>query len=47
MLANDIPAAEILQDFPYLEPDDIRACLAYAAQLTGQRAVEPADAPST
>lgn len=32
MLAEGMTEAEILEDFPELEPDDIRACLAYAAQ---------------
>ncbi|HWF20425.1 MAG TPA: DUF433 domain-containing protein [Verrucomicrobiae bacterium] len=32
MLAANVPESEILKDFPYLEPDDIRACLEYAAQ---------------
>lgn len=32
MLAAKVPESEILQDFPYLEPEDIRACLEYAAQ---------------
>ena len=32
MLADGVPEREILADFPYLEADDIRACLAYAAQ---------------
>ncbi len=31
MLADGVPEAEILQDFPYLELDDIRASLAFAA----------------
>jgi uncharacterized protein (DUF433 family) len=31
MLAARVPEAEILQDFPYLEPEDIDACLQYAA----------------
>lgn len=31
MLAASVPETEILHDFPYLEPDDIRASLAYAA----------------
>jgi len=31
MLAGGSTEAEILKDFPYLEPDDIRACLEYAA----------------
>lgn len=32
MLAEGIPETEILEDFPELEPADIRACLAYAAR---------------
>lgn len=34
MLARDVAASEILQDFPDLEPDDIRACLLFAARRT-------------
>jgi uncharacterized protein (DUF433 family) len=32
MLAANVSESEILQDFPYLQPEDIRACLEYAAQ---------------
>lgn len=32
LLAGGVGEAEILADFPDLEPDDIRACLAYAAE---------------
>jgi uncharacterized protein (DUF433 family) len=32
LLASGVPESEILQDFPYLQPEDIRACLEYAAQ---------------
>jgi uncharacterized protein (DUF433 family) len=31
MLAARVPEKEILEDFPYLEPEDIVACLQYAA----------------
>jgi len=31
MLAGGATEAEILQDYPYLETEDIRACLEYAA----------------
>lgn len=31
LLAAGVPQAEILEDYPYLEPDDIKACLDYAA----------------
>ena len=32
MLAEGVPHEEILRDFPYLELDDIKAALAYAAK---------------
>ena len=32
MLAAGVPETEILGDFPYLEAEDIRACLEYAAK---------------
>ena len=31
LLAAGVPEAEILEDFPYLESDDIRAALEFAA----------------
>src|ERR1044071_9562272 len=39
MLAEDVTADEILRDFPDLEYDDIRACLAYAAGMAGHPGV--------
>jgi uncharacterized protein (DUF433 family) len=32
ILAEGVSHEEILRDFPYLEPDDIKAALAYAAR---------------
>ncbi len=32
LLAAGVPEAEILADFPYLEPEDTRASLEYAAR---------------
>ena len=32
LLAAGVREAEILADYPYLEADDIPACLAYAAE---------------
>jgi uncharacterized protein (DUF433 family) len=32
ILADGVSHDEILHDFPYLEPDDIKAALAYAAK---------------
>lgn len=31
LLASKVPEAEILEDFPYLEADDIQACIEFAA----------------
>ncbi len=31
LLAGGVTESEILEDYPYLEADDIRACLEYAA----------------
>jgi len=38
-LADDVPDAEILAAYPQLEPDDIRAALAYAAEMTRERVI--------
>ncbi len=32
MLADGVTEAEILEDFPFLETEDLRACLWYAAE---------------
>jgi uncharacterized protein (DUF433 family) len=36
-LANNVPAEDLLQDYPKLEPADIQACLAYAALVSPTR----------
>jgi uncharacterized protein (DUF433 family) len=41
-LASGMSPEEILEDFPYLEPDDIRACLAYAADRERKTLTGPA-----
>ena len=33
LLATRVPEAEILVDYPFLEPEDIQACLQYAAEV--------------
>ena len=38
LLAAKVPRQEILEDFPYLEDEDIDACLQYAVKL-GDRSV--------
>ena len=34
LLAARVPEAEILTDYPFLDPEDIQACLEYAAAQT-------------
>jgi len=46
MLAQGITEAEILRDYPRLEPDDIRAALAYAAETLAHEDVFPLAAPA-
>ena len=40
-LASGMTEDEILADFPYLTRDDIRACLAFAAEREKRLAVPP------
>jgi uncharacterized protein (DUF433 family) len=40
LLASGSAEEEILADYPDLEPDDIRACMAYAAWLTREREID-------
>ena len=42
MLAEGVPHEEILRDLPYLEPDDIKAALAYAARQSDHANLRPA-----
>ena len=41
LLSGGMTEAEILEDYPDLEPDDLRAALAYAAALTRTRRALP------
>lgn len=38
-LASGVSAEDILKDYPQLVPEDIRACLAYASEMTRERIV--------
>lgn len=40
LAAGDSPET-ILQGYPWMEPEDIRACLVYARRLVGHERVEP------
>jgi uncharacterized protein (DUF433 family) len=46
MLAGGATEAEILKDYPYLEPEDIRASLEYAAAYRGALDANVRSAPS-
>ncbi len=39
LLAAGMTHQEILDDYPALEEDDIRACLAYASRLTSVKSI--------
>jgi uncharacterized protein (DUF433 family) len=42
MLAAGDTAETIRQCYPWLEPEDVRACLIYARRMVGHERVEPA-----
>ena len=42
MLAAGATTEAIVKDYPYLEGDDVRACLVFARRLVGRERVEPA-----
>ena len=46
MLAAGDTAEIILEGYPWLEPEDIQACLLYARKLVGHERVEPVLADS-
>ena len=39
LIANGLSAGEIIEDYPYLEPEDIQQSLRYAAWLTQERVI--------
>ena len=39
LMADGMTTEEILDQYPGLEPDDIRACVAYAAEMTRERII--------
>jgi uncharacterized protein (DUF433 family) len=41
MLAAGDTSETILEGYPWLEPEDIQACLIYARRLVGHERVEP------
>lgn len=41
MLAAGDTTQTLLDSYPWLEPDDIRACLLYARKVVGEERIEP------
>ena len=40
LLAEGLTTAQILEEYPGLQEDDVRACIAYGAKLAGGRYVD-------
>jgi uncharacterized protein (DUF433 family) len=45
LVASGMSSEEIIKDYPYLEPDDIRQALQYAAWLT-EETIHPSEVTS-
>lgn len=43
LLAGGMSVGEILENYPYLEEEDIHTCLAYAAQVVNAKSIIPAN----
>jgi len=41
LLASGMAREEILEDYPYVEKEDIEACLLYAALIASPNSIEP------
>lgn len=46
MLASGSTVEELLEGYPFLEKEDIQACLIYAYRMVAHERVEPALVPS-
>ena len=46
LLADGITIEQVLEQYPGLDVDDIRACMAYAAEMTRERIVVARSEPS-
>jgi uncharacterized protein (DUF433 family) len=42
MLAAGDSAGDLLREYPWLEREDVQACLVYARRLVGHQRIEPA-----
>jgi uncharacterized protein (DUF433 family) len=39
LLADGLTIDQVVEQYPGIEPDDVRACIAYAAEMTRERIV--------
>jgi uncharacterized protein (DUF433 family) len=46
MMADGATADEVLSNYPFLEPEDVQACVAYAWKLVSQEEIEPLRKPT-
>jgi uncharacterized protein (DUF433 family) len=46
LVANGMSIEEIIEEYPYLEPEDVRQALRYAAWLAGESVYELEQAPA-
>ena len=44
LLAGGMAEEEILEDYPYIEKEDIQACLVFASRVVNARSVSPSNA---
>ena len=43
LLASGMSEEEILSDYPYLEKEDIQACLTFASRMVNTRSISPSN----
>jgi uncharacterized protein (DUF433 family) len=44
LLAGGMTTEEVLNDYPYIEKEDIQACLVYASRVVNARSLSPSNA---
>lgn len=43
LLASGMREEEILSDYPYLEKEDVQACLTFASRMVNTRSISPSN----
>ncbi len=44
LIAGGMTAEEIVEDYPYIEKEDVQACLTYASRAVNARSISPSNA---